>query len=61
MGCGYTIPREQSTSITTRYTHHNCVLVVPREDGQVMPETCRSFEFQESESDCEVYQVGVCY
>jgi hypothetical protein len=40
-----TIPREQSTSITARYTHQNCVRVVPPEDGQVMPETCRGFEF----------------
>jgi hypothetical protein len=40
-----TIPREQSTSITARYTHQNCVRVVPPEDGQVMPETCRGVEF----------------
>jgi hypothetical protein len=40
-----TIPREQSTSITARYTHQNCVRVVVPEDGQVMPETCRGFEF----------------
>jgi hypothetical protein len=41
------MPREQSTSITARYTHQNCVRVcaVPSEDGQVMPETCRGFEF----------------
>jgi hypothetical protein len=42
---GLTITREQSTSITARYTHQNCVRVVPPEDGQVMPETCRGFEF----------------
>jgi hypothetical protein len=40
-----TIPREQSTSTTARYAHPNCVRVVPPEDGQVMPETCRGFEF----------------
>jgi hypothetical protein len=40
-----TIPRKQSTSITACYTHQNCVRVVPPEDGQVMPETCRGFEF----------------
>jgi hypothetical protein len=28
-----------------RYTHRNCVRVVPAKDGQVMPETCRGFEF----------------
>jgi hypothetical protein len=27
-------------------THQNCVHVEPPEDGQVMPETCRGFEFQ---------------
>jgi hypothetical protein len=40
-----TITSEQSASITARYTHQNCVRVVPPEDGQVMPETCRGFEF----------------
>jgi hypothetical protein len=30
---------------TAPYTHQNCVRVVPPEDGQVMPETCRGFEF----------------
>jgi hypothetical protein len=40
-----TIPREQYTSITARYTHQNCVRVVPPEDGQVMPETYRGFVF----------------
>jgi hypothetical protein len=38
-----TIPREPS-SITARYTHKG-VRVVPPEDGQAMPETCRGFEF----------------
>jgi hypothetical protein len=32
-------------SITACYTHQNCVHVMPPEDGQVMPETCRGFEF----------------
>jgi hypothetical protein len=40
-----TMPCEQSTSITAHYTHQNCVRVVPPEDGQMMPETCRGFEF----------------
>jgi hypothetical protein len=31
---------------TLHYTHQNCVRVVHREDGQVMPETCRGFEFE---------------
>jgi hypothetical protein len=30
---------------TARYTHQNCVSVVPLEDGQVMPETYQAFEF----------------
>jgi hypothetical protein len=36
--------REQPTSITAHNTHQNCVCVVPPEDGQVMPETCRGFK-----------------
>jgi hypothetical protein len=40
-----TITREQSTSITARYTHQNCVRVVTPEDGQVMPETCEALSF----------------
>jgi hypothetical protein len=40
-----TITREQSASITAHYTHQNFVCVVPPEDGQVMPKTCRGFEF----------------
>jgi hypothetical protein len=31
--------------LTARYIHQNCVCVVPPEDGQVMPETCRGFDF----------------
>jgi hypothetical protein len=42
---GLTIPREQSTSITAYCTHQNCVRVQPPEDGQVVPEKCRGFEF----------------
>jgi hypothetical protein len=30
---------------TARYTHQDCVRVVPPDDGQVMPETRRGFEF----------------
>jgi hypothetical protein len=30
---------------TPRYTNQNCVRVVPADDGQVMPKTCRGFEF----------------
>jgi hypothetical protein len=37
---------EQSTSTTARNSHQSCVCVVPPEDGQVMPETCRDFEPQ---------------
>jgi hypothetical protein len=40
-----TTHRQQPASITARYTHRNCVRVVPPEDGQVMLETCRGFEF----------------
>jgi hypothetical protein len=50
-----TIPREQYASITARYTHQNSVRVVPPEDGQVIPETCRGFQYESSESECEVY------
>jgi hypothetical protein len=39
-----TINREQSITIRARYTQQNCVRVVPPEDEQVMPETCRVFE-----------------
>jgi hypothetical protein len=39
------ISREQSTYTTARYTHQNCVRVVPPVDGEVMSETCRGFEF----------------
>jgi hypothetical protein len=34
---------------------------VSADDGQVMPETCRDFEPQESDSESEVYQVGCVY
>jgi hypothetical protein len=40
-----TITGEQSASITASYTHQNCVRAVPPDDGQVMAETCRDFEF----------------
>jgi hypothetical protein len=40
-----TIPCEQSTSITARYTQQKCVRVVPPDDEQVKPETCRGLEF----------------
>jgi hypothetical protein len=31
--------------VTTAHTRHQiCIRVVPAEDGQVMPETCRDFE-----------------
>jgi hypothetical protein len=30
---------------TARYPHQNSVRAVPPEDGQVLPETCRGFEF----------------
>jgi hypothetical protein len=45
-GTSLTIPSEQSTSMTARHTHQNCVRVAPPEDEQVMPNTCRGFEFK---------------
>jgi hypothetical protein len=36
------------------FSHQFCVRVVPAEDGQVMPETCRDIEFQYSASKSEV-------
>jgi hypothetical protein len=34
----------QTFCAVARYTHQNCVRVVPPEDGQVMRDTCRGFE-----------------
>jgi hypothetical protein len=31
--------------LTAPYTHQNYVRVVPSENGQVIPATCRGFEF----------------
>jgi hypothetical protein len=35
---------KEPTSITAHNTHQNCVCVLPPDDGQVMPETCRGFK-----------------
>jgi hypothetical protein len=35
---------DQPTFTTAHNSHQTCVRVVPPEDGQVMPETCRDFE-----------------
>jgi hypothetical protein len=37
---------DQPTSTTAHNNHQPCVCVVPPEDGQVMPETCRESEPQ---------------
>jgi hypothetical protein len=36
--------RDQPTSTTVHNSYQFCVCVVPPEDGQVMPETCRDTE-----------------
>jgi hypothetical protein len=36
--------RDQSASTNAHNSHQICVRVVPPEDGQVIPETCRDFE-----------------
>jgi hypothetical protein len=36
--------RDQPTSTTAHTSHQIGVRVLPPEDGQVMPETCRDFE-----------------
>jgi hypothetical protein len=36
----------QPTTTTAPNSHQFCVSVVPPDDGQVMPETCRDFEHQ---------------
>jgi hypothetical protein len=42
MGWSRVVGIMQSTTAQNR--HQICVRVVPPEDGQVMPETCRDFE-----------------
>jgi hypothetical protein len=45
LDCGkssYILSPTQST--TAHNNHQVCIRVVPPEDGQVMPETCRDFE-----------------
>jgi hypothetical protein len=41
--------------------HVRCVFVVSPDDGQVMPETCRDFELQYSDSESKVYQMDCFY
>jgi hypothetical protein len=36
----------QPTSTTAHNNHQKCVRVVPPDEGQVIPETCREFEPQ---------------
>jgi hypothetical protein len=42
--CSLPTSRDQPTPTTAHNSHQICVRVVPPEDGQVMPETCRDFE-----------------
>jgi hypothetical protein len=42
--CSLFTYRDQPTSTTAHNSHQTCIRVVPPEDGQVMPETCRDFE-----------------
>jgi hypothetical protein len=41
--CSLPTASHQTTSTTAHNSHQICVCVVPPEDGQVMPETCRDF------------------
>jgi hypothetical protein len=54
MGVGLGRGAVQPTSTTAHNSHQICVRVVSPEDGQVMPETCRDFEPQQSVSESEV-------
>jgi hypothetical protein len=36
----------QPTTTTAHNSHQSCIRVVPPDDGQVMPETCRDYEPQ---------------
>jgi hypothetical protein len=38
-------PRDQSTSITARYSHQRCVRVVSPEDGQLGPKHVEALTF----------------
>jgi hypothetical protein len=44
--CSLPISWDQPTSTTAHNIHQFCDRVVPPEDGQVMPETCRDIEYQ---------------
>jgi hypothetical protein len=47
VGCSRDEERLLHSSLTSTATHNtykNCVYVVPSDDGQVMPKTCRGFE-----------------
>jgi hypothetical protein len=41
---GLASSQAQPTSTPAHNTYKNCICVLPSEDGQVMPETCRGFE-----------------
>jgi hypothetical protein len=49
-----TLPPGQPTTTNPHNSHKSCVRVVSPDDGQAMPETCRDFEPQSSDSESEV-------
>jgi hypothetical protein len=55
MWVGIRLWEDQPTSTTAHNSYQSCIRVVFPDDGQVMPETCRVFEHQYSDSENEVF------